>query len=756
MFSTMSIRVKLFSLLLLTIVSLGLLSALMYVSTQDTKDFGHIESKIEKLQSDMLMLRRNEKDFILRKDLKYKQKFENNINVLISDITYLEKHLKIQNIENNKLTLFTKLVIEYKNDFYDFVKNQEEIGLHPKDALYGSLRASVHKIQDYAKKSNDYALLAKVYDLRKQEKDFMLRLDLKYVDKYIKKIDALSSTFTNNKELINNLSSYKEDFLSLVGAQQRIGLTSKLGVQGTMRKTIHKAEALLSKLAKEIKNTTSQKIEEMIQFSLIISALLILILITFILLINRSITSSLVSFQEGFLNFFKYINKESKHIELLEEKADDELGKMTKLLNKNILKTKNLMEEDEILIEEVKRVVTLVKEGKMLQEVSVSTSNDSLDELKTSINDMLETVSSNVADDVNEIQKALEKFHNLDFTYKITSSKGAMVDSLNSLADTISEMLRQNKTTGLSLENSSNELLKNVKNLSRSSNEAAASLEETAAAIEDISSVISSTTSDVSQMTSNANKLNISVKEGENFAKQTTLAMDDINKEVESINEAIGVIDQIAFQTNILSLNAAVEAATAGESGKGFAVVAQEVRNLASRSAEAAKEIKDLVEHATQKANTGKDIANKMIEGYSGLNENIENTLSLITKIEIASSTQQNSIHQISNSINLLDKQTQENANVASITQDIALGTQNIALVIVKNANEKEFTGKNSIEAKEIPINENKSDYIMIENSKSVFEIQDKKAANKAIAINNSSSSTFAENNSKDDEWESF
>ena len=97
----MSIRVKLFSLLLLTIVSLGLLSALMYVSTQDTKEFGQIESKIEKLQSDMLMLRRNEKDFILRKDLKYKQKFEKNINVLINDIRYLKKHLQSQNIENN-------------------------------------------------------------------------------------------------------------------------------------------------------------------------------------------------------------------------------------------------------------------------------------------------------------------------------------------------------------------------------------------------------------------------------------------------------------------------------------------------------------------------------------------------------------------------------------------------------------------------------------------------------------------------------
>ncbi len=135
-------------------------------------------------------------------------------------------------------------------------------------------------------------------------------------------------------------------------------------------------------------------------------------------------------------------------------------------------------------------------------------------------------------------------------------------------------------------------------------------------------------------------QLNESAKEGQSFATQTTEAMDDINNQVSAINEAITIIDKIAFQTNILSLNAAVEAATAGEAGKGFAVVAQEVRNLASRSAEAAKEIKSLVENANTKANDGKHIADKMINGYAGLNENIGKTVDLIAHVENATKEQ--------------------------------------------------------------------------------------------------------------------
>ena len=236
---------------------------------------------------------------------------------------------------------------------------------------------------------------------------------------------------------------------------------------------------------------------------------------------------------------------------------------------------------------------------------------------------------------------------------------------------------------------------------------------------------------------------------GEKLANQTTVAMDEIDTEVNAINEAITVIDQIAFQTNILSLNAAVEAATAGEAGKGFAVVAQEVRNLASRSAEAAKEIKSLVESATQKADKGKKISEDMISGYKTLNENIQQTINLIGNIEKSSKEQLSGIEQINSAINQLDRQTQQNAQVAHQAHDIAVMTDKIAKLVVSNANAKEFIGKNEVKAKEIDVKSDVSQKIerkveKIDIPKNQPKIEKKIETKKVQAKSN------------DDEWESF
>ena len=497
---------------------------------------------------------------------------------------------------------------------------------------------------------------------------------------------------------------------------------------------------------KEIKEELNKTVSSVTTFILIILLITILSILVTIQLITRNIVSSLNIFQNGLLSFFAFSNKESSNVELINLDGKDEFGTMAKVINQNIQKTQDLINQDNALIEDVKRVVNEVKAGHLYAKIEKSTINDELEELKSSFNEMLEVTKTNVCSDINKVVNVLDSFSKLDFRVKIDNDNGKIANGINNLSNIINHMLVENKSNGLTLEESSKMLLFNVNKLNISSNEAAASLEETAAALEEITSNIRNNTESIAKMSQLSNGVTKAVNEGQAMANQTTTAMDEINTQVNLVNEAIGVIDNIAFQTNILSLNAAVEAATAGEAGKGFAVVAHEVRNLATRSAEAAKEIKAIVERATVKANEGKNIATNMIEGYKNLNSNISSTMNLISDIENASKEQLLGIEQINDAVNQLDQQTQQNAMIASQSHDIALSTDEIAKLIVSDANQKEFEGKNEVKAKEAGMKKEVKEHIITSSPKKIIKAS-KPNINSTKEITSSSSN---------DEWESF
>ncbi|AYJ78357.1 methyl-accepting chemotaxis protein [Aliarcobacter cryaerophilus] len=497
---------------------------------------------------------------------------------------------------------------------------------------------------------------------------------------------------------------------------------------------------------KEIKEELNKTVSSVTTFILIILLITILSILVTIQLITRNIVSSLNIFQNGLLSFFAFSNKESSNVQLINLDGKDEFGKMAQVINENIAKTQDLINQDNVLIEDVKRVVNQVKSGNLNIRIEKSTINDELEELKSSFNEMLEVTKSNVCSDINKVLSVLDSFSKLDFRVKIDNDNGKVAAGINNLSNIINHMLVENKSNGLTLEESSKMLLFNVNKLNISSNEAAASLEETAAALEEITSNIRNNTESIAKMSQLSNGVTKAVNEGQAMANQTTTAMDEINTQVNLVNEAIGVIDNIAFQTNILSLNAAVEAATAGEAGKGFAVVAQEVRNLATRSAEAAKEIKAIVERATVKANEGKGIATNMIEGYKNLNSNISSTMNLISDIENASKEQLLGIEQINDAVNQLDQQTQQNAMVASQSHDIAQSTDEIAKLIVQDANQKEFEGKNEVKAKDVGIKKERKEHIIASTPKKIIK----------PTKPNINSTKEIKSNSNDDEWESF
>jgi methyl-accepting chemotaxis protein len=429
----------------------------------------------------------------------------------------------------------------------------------------------------------------------------------------------------------------------------------------------------------------------------------ILLLLSFLYLSNKNILGNIAMFQTGLLNFFDFLSGKSKTSELIVIETHDELNQMATLINQQIKNSEFRIKEDQHFIQSTQEVMGRVGNGWLDQKINTQTSNPNLIQLQQTINHALEQLQERF----EIINKTLESYANYNYIASVHLDgieKNGVFDTLssdlNKVRDAINAMLVENKSNGLALDESSDTLLKNVQQLNTNASKAAASLQQTSASIEEITQNISSSSESIQKMGKLAQSLSTSATHGQDLATQTNEAMDQIDQEVNAINEAITVIDQIAFQTNILSLNAAVEAATAGEAGKGFAVVAQEVRNLASRSAEAAKEIKTLVENATTKANSGKDIADRMIEGYTHLTEDLTNTVNLIRSVEQSSAEQRSSIEQINSSISLIDQQTQNNASIASETDSIAVQTDRIAKLVVSNANAKEFEGKESVKAK--------------------------------------------------------
>lgn len=443
MLQSYSVKRKLQMVMALIIAGFTVVLYLMNSFVWDAHHYGEIETDVQKMKTDMLTLRKHEKDFMLRRDAKYIEDFGKTYELLLQDSNELLGLLDKYDLNNKEVQDFQKIVKEYKQYFDLYTKKQIEIGTNEKSGLNGSLRDSVHKVQENAKQSGNALLLSKVLDLRKQEKDFMLRRDMKYVEDFKQKIDELLvSSVTENRD---NLQKYKNDFLALVNAEVEIGLTSKDGIQGSMRETIHKTETLMDKFSVALDDEVDKKINSLISISLIVPIMLTLFLCVFLFMITRNIDNSINQFQNGLIGFFKFLNKESLKATLLDATSNDEFGEMAKVVNQNIEKTEKLITQDHDLIDDVKKVVNEVKAGYLNKRIERSTQNESLEELKKSFNDMLLGLQLKVCTNINDISLALEKYAKLDFTHRITGCNSEVTVGLNKLADIINEMLVENK-----------------------------------------------------------------------------------------------------------------------------------------------------------------------------------------------------------------------------------------------------------------------------------------------------------------------
>ncbi|PRM94597.1 chemotaxis protein [Aliarcobacter cryaerophilus] len=394
-----------------------------------------------------------------------------------------------------------------------------------------------------------------------------------------------------------------------------------------------------------------------------------------------------------FQQLIEFLSYEKSEFEYVESTGNKKVDDMFKNWNQQIKKFDKRTKDDMRVLGEIVLTADKVEQGIYKCRIKGDSDNPTISTLRNTLNKMLTSID----DATSRISRVVTSYTNDDFTDYIKvvdnykDDMKLLMESINLLGKELGNSAKNNFQNGETLENSASTMTNSMNNLASKANEQAASLEETAAALEEITSITRNNTQNATKMATLGQVVKKSVLSGEELASKTASSMDEINEKVKAINSAITVIDQIAFQTNILSLNAAVEAATAGEAGKGFAVVAQEVRNLANRSAEAAKEIKNLVEEANIKTNDGKLISSDMIEGYKELNKNISETINIIEDVSAASKEQMLGIEQINQTVNMLDRVTQENAFESNQIKEISQSVSTLAYKLLTDAKSKKF-----------------------------------------------------------------
>jgi methyl-accepting chemotaxis protein len=268
---------------------------------------------------------------------------------------------------------------------------------------------------------------------------------------------------------------------------------------------------------------------------------------------------------------------------------------------------------------------------------------------------------------VSQTQDAVKNAVDGNLTHRIptegkTGDLEALCRGVNSLLEATTDLVKRVKSATSEVQQGAEEISRGNLNLSQRTEEQASSLEETASSMEEMTSTVKQTADNAGQANQLAMAARQQAEKGGAVVSDAVAAMSGINAASKKIADIIGVIDEIAFQTNLLALNAAVEAARAGEQGRGFAVVATEVRNLAGRSATAAKEIKALIVDSVAKVEEGSRLVDESGKTLEEIVNSVKKVTDIVAEIAAASREQSSGIEQVNKAVVSMDESTQQNA----------------------------------------------------------------------------------------------
>ncbi|MBU2985446.1 PAS domain-containing protein [Saccharophagus degradans] len=317
----------------------------------------------------------------------------------------------------------------------------------------------------------------------------------------------------------------------------------------------------------------------------------------------------------------------------------------------------------EVAIErEIDEMVSAASQGDFTKQISLDGKQGFFLGLAKGLNDLVSTVE--VA--LNDISRVLGSMARGVLTERITrnyeGSFGELKENANGTIEKLTDIIGKIRTASNAISTAANEIAQGNADLSQRTEEQASSLEETASSMEEMTSTVRQSAENAQQANTLAMSAQKKAGEGGQVVSKAVEAMGAISESSKKINDIIGVIDEIAFQTNLLALNAAVEAARAGEQGRGFAVVAGEVRNLAQRSAAAAKEIKELIRDSVSKVEDGTVLVNRSGETLEELVSSVETVSNMMREISNGATEQTSGIEQVNTAISQMDEMTQQNA----------------------------------------------------------------------------------------------